>query len=821
MKRSFCGLILFLFIIQLNANAQKKEISGRVIDAETKEPLAFVNVVHGNPAKGTTTNIDGYFSLNISEETDTIKISYVGYHPKNISVSAYDRSDQIDVSLQKKMYDIDKVVITPGMNPANRIMQKVWEHQEENNPKSLQSFSYRSYNKMVFTFDTTAIVQNDSASIDTTDTTTIDSTDIRMQKFMEKQHLFLTESVSKKKFLSPDKTSEKVLASRVSGFKDPSLVFMASQFQSFSFYDKFIQIGDYNYLNPVNKNSPRKYLFRLEDTLFSEQMDTVYLISFRPRKGKNFDALKGMLHINTNNYALQSVIAEPFDPPDNLVIRIQQKYQLIGGKQWFPTQLNTRMEFTEFNSRTKNYEYSLIGDGKTYLKDIKLNPELDPDEFGHVELAIPDSAYKKDEEYWQSNRATDFTKREKRTYEIIDSIGEANNFDRNLKTLQVLSKGYIPYKFLNLDINKFLGYNQYEGWRFGAGLMTNDKLSSVFSVGGYIGYGLKDEKYKYGGKLLLSLNKASESQFDFSYTNDVIESGEYSFLGSKNLLTTSEPFRDYMVKSMFQSEKYESGFSFRSFEFLKARLFVNRSLTSSFKEYAFQADEHLYEDDFSNTEAGVQLKYAYGENFLKTPWGKFSQGTDYPVLYANLKRGINLWGGEFNYTKISGRLEYDFLTKTFGTTKLNIVGGVIEGDVPVFRLYNGHGSYENQFTVQVDNSFATMRLDEFYAERFISLFFKQNFGSLLFKTNNFKPRISFVTNSGWGTLANKEAHKNIALKSFSKGYYESGLLIDNILSANFFSYGLGIYYRYGPYAYDKPADNLAYKLCFRFKFGNN
>jgi len=821
MKRSFCGLILFLFIIQLNANAQKKEISGRVIDAETKEPLAFVNVVHGNPAKGTTTNIDGYFSLNISEETDTIKISYVGYHPKNISVSAYDRSDQIDVSLQKKMYDIDKVVITPGMNPANRIMQKVWEHQEENNPKSLQSFSYRSYNKMVFTFDTTAIVQNDSASIDTTDTTTIDSTDIRMQKFMEKQHLFLTESVSKKKFLSPDKTSEKVLASRVSGFKDPSLVFMASQFQSFSFYDKFIQIGDYNYLNPVNKNSPRKYLFRLEDTLFSEQMDTVYLISFRPRKGKNFDALKGMLHINTNNYALQSVIAEPFDPPDNLVIRIQQKYQLIGGKQWFPTQLNTRMEFTEFNSRTKNYEYSLIGDGKTYLKDIKLNPELDPDEFGHVELAIPDSAYKKDEEYWQSNRATDFTKREKRTYEIIDSIGEANNFDRNLKTLQVLSKGYIPYKFLNLDINKFLGYNQYEGWRFGAGLMTNDKLSSVFSVGGYIGYGLKDEKYKYGGKLLLSLNKASESQFDFSYTNDVIESGEYSFLGSKNLLTTSEPFRDYMVKSMFQSEKYESGFSFRSFEFLKARLFVNRSLTSSFKEYAFQADEHLYEDDFSNTEAGVQLKYAYGEIFLKTPWGKFSQGTDYPVLYANLKRGINLWGGEFNYTKISGRLEYDFLTKTFGTTKLNIVGGVIEGDVPVFRLYNGHGSYENQFTVQVDNSFATMRLDEFYAERFISLFFKQNFGSLLFKTNNFKPRISFVTNSGWGTLANKEAHKNIALKSFSKGYYESGLLIDNILSANFFSYGLGIYYRYGPYAYDKPADNLAYKLCFRFKFGNN
>jgi len=817
MKRSFFVLILFLFIIQLSAKAQGQKISGRVIDDETKEPLAFVNVVYGNPARGTTTNIDGHFSLKISEDIDTLEISYIGYQTKKVHVSSLGvKSKNIEVSLHKKMIDIDKVVITPGMNPANRIMKKVWEHQEENNPKSLQSFSYRSYNKMVFKFDTTAVEQYDSI-----DNGAMDSSDIQLQGFMEKHHLFLAESVSKKKFLSPDKTSEEVLASRVSGFKDPSLVFMASQFQSFSFYDKFIQIGDYSYLNPVNKNSPRKYLFHLEDTLFNEKMDTVYLISFRPRKGKNFDALKGVLHVNTNHYALQSVIAEPSDPPENLAIRIQQRYQLIDGKQWFPTQLNTRIEFTDFNRRTKNYEYSLIGDGKTYLRDIKLNPEMNSEEFGHVELEIPDSAYKKDEAYWQSNRATDFTKREKRTYEIIDSIGAANNFDRNLKTFQVLSKGYIPYKFLNLDINKFLGYNQYEGWRFGAGLMTNDELSSVFSVGGYIGYGLKDKKYKYGGKLLVSLHEASESQLDFSYTNDVIESGGYSFIGSNNMLLTTESFRDFMVKSMFHSETYEGGFTFRSFEFLKTRFFANRSLTSSFEDYAFQTDGHLYEDEFSSTEVGVELKYAYGEKFLKTPWGKFSQGSDYPVLYANIKRGMGLLGGDFNYTKFVGRLAYDFLTKTFGKTRLNIVGGLVDGGVPVFRLYNGNGSHDNQFTIQVDNSFATMRLNEFYADRFISLFFKQNFGSLLFKSNSFKPRISIVTNIGWGTLSEKEAHKNIALKNFSRGYYESGLLIENILSASFFSYGLGVYYRYGPYAYDKPADNLAYKLCFRFKLGNN
>ncbi|MGM0497132.1 MAG: DUF5686 family protein [Bacteroidota bacterium] len=547
----------------------------------------------------------------------------------------------------------------------------------------------------------------------------------------------------------------------------------------------------------------------------------LFLFIFQPGKGKNFDALKGVLHVNTNNYALQSVIAEPSDPPEELKVRIQQKYELIDGKQWFPTQLNTRIEFSELSRRTENYEYSLIGDGKTYLRNIKLNPDLNPKDFDHVELNIPDSAYKTDEEYWQSNRAADFTQRERRTYEVIDSIGEENNFDRSLKTLRVFSKGYVPYKFLNLDIRKFIGYNQYEGWRFGTGFMTNDKLSSVFSVGGYIGYGLKDEKYKYGGELLISLHEASESRLDFSYTDDVIESGGYSFLESRKNLTTTESFRDYMVESMFHSETYEGGFSFRSFDYLKTRLFAHQSLTGSFKDYAFQAGDQLHKDEFSNTEAGVQFKYSYGEKFLKTPWGKFSQGTEYPVLYANVKRGMELFGGDFNYTKLEGRLEYDFLTETFGNTKLNLVGGLVYGDVPVFRLYNGHGSHESQFTFQVDNSFATMRLNEFYADRFISLFFKQNFGSLLFKTQVFKPKISFVTNSGWGTLDKKEIHKNISLKSFSKGYYESGLLIENILSANFFSYGVGIYYRYGPYAFDKPADNIAYKLCFRFRLGNN
>jgi hypothetical protein len=816
MKQLLFLLSLLLFFLQ--GFAQQQAIEGKIIDANSKEPLAFVNVVYGDPPRGTTTNIDGHFAIHIKKSTDSLKISYVGYHVKRIKIPPDQGKVRLEIALKPKMYDLNEVVITPGANPANRIMHNVWKNQPENNPKSLQSYSYRTYNKMVFTFDTTSIALDAKHAKNNRES---DSSDIRLQKLMKEQHLFLTESVSKKEYLEPDRINEKVLASRVSGFKDPSLVFMASQFQSFSFYDEFIRIGDYNYLNPVSKNSSKRYLFMLEDTLFTESRDTVYMISFRPKKGKNFDALQGLLHINTHNYALQTVIAEPADPPDELNIRIQQKYELIDRKQWFPVQLNTRIEFREFERRTKNYIYSLIGEGKTYLRDIKINPPLNPEKFDPVALNIPDSAAKNDENYWRSKRIGKITDKERRTYNILDSIGKKNNFDRNLKTFRMLSKGYYPLGFLNLDVEKFIGYNQYEGWRFGAGFMTNNKLSSVISVGGYIGYGLKDERYKYGGKMLLTLHEESESRLDLSYTYDVRESGGYSFLDSRKAFTSTEAFRQFMIKSMFNSEKYEGGYSFRSFNFLKTRFFLQHSRTNSFERYALEVDNKLYDNNLTTTEAGLQFKYAYAEKFLKTPWGKFSQGTDYPVLYGNIEQGINLFNGEFSYTKLAGRIEYDFLTRSFGTTKINLVGGIVKGEVPVFKLFNGHGSYENRLTFQVDNSFATMRMNEFYANQFFSVFYKQNFGSLLLKTDYFKPRISIVTNAGWGTADNIKAHKNFALESFSKGFYESGILVENLLSANFFSYGAGIYYRFGPYAFDKPSDNLAYKFCFRFKLGND
>ena len=141
----------------------------------------------------------------------------------------------------------------------------------------------------------------------------MDSLDTFIKKLMSQQYLFLMENVTKRKFMAPDRNYNEVIATKMSGFKDPMFVFLTTQIQSFSFYKPFITIFQQNYVNPIGTGSLSKYFFKLEDTTYVGK-DTVYIISFRPRHGTNFDGLKGVISISTFKWGIQNVKAQPYGP---------------------------------------------------------------------------------------------------------------------------------------------------------------------------------------------------------------------------------------------------------------------------------------------------------------------------------------------------------------------------------------------------------------------------------------------------------------------------------------------------------------------------
>ncbi len=804
----FLFLISIIFIFSAKSFAQERNyISGKVIDKKTNKILPFVNIVYNEKGLGTTTNINGEFFIN-HKNTKELYISYLGYYSDTIKTKSSNQN--ITIRLTPKAYSINEIIVFPGVNPAERIINKVIENKNKNNPEKHHSFSYTSYNKNIFTLtniDTTNIITDSTIQ-------KIDSSEIKLQELIKKQHLFIIESISKRKFLYPDLSNEKIIATKISGTRNPFFSMLSTQLQSFSFYKDFITLFNKNYLNPISKGSINKYLFLLEDTMFTSRGDTLFVISYRPRKGKNFDGLTGFIHINTNKYAIQNVVASPSKKDETYAVTIEQKYEFIANKQWFPKQLNTEIIFNNTKISSPSSSIKLISKNKSYLSNIKLDTSLKKADFNINELNITKNSSNKTKEYWNKYRTEQLNSKDTLTYHIIDSIGEKHNIDKILSIFETAMSGYIPYKFFNFDLNKFYDYNLYEGLRLGIGGITNNKLSKSFAIGGHFAYGFNDKNIKYGGEFQINLNNKTEEKIHFTYNNDVTEASGYNFSERRLTLASSEIFRKYLISNMNKIEEKEISYSSRILKYLESKIYLNQSKVIPTNGYTYQISPSTTSNTFLFTETGMKLRYAFREKFIQIGRVKYPQGTKYPIIQANIIKGIDKIKGEYNYTKFETKITDNIKSRTIGETSICIVGGIIIGNIPAPKLYNGHGSYY-KFSIVSDNSFGTMRMSEFYSDRFISIFLKQYFGHLLFSSKNFSPNIALVNNFGIGTLSNIGKHNfPESISSMEKGYFETGLHINNILNQSFFGYGIGIYYRYGAYSFSKNIDNFAFKLSF-------
>jgi outer membrane receptor for ferrienterochelin and colicin len=115
MKIRFIRFILLMLILSTMVFAGNTgKISGKILDAKTKEPLVGVNVVVVGTSLGASTNIDGEFSIiNISPNVYSIRASLLGYDPvfvSNIKVSI-DLTTRQDFILNESVVEQKEVVI--------------------------------------------------------------------------------------------------------------------------------------------------------------------------------------------------------------------------------------------------------------------------------------------------------------------------------------------------------------------------------------------------------------------------------------------------------------------------------------------------------------------------------------------------------------------------------------------------------------------------------------------------------------------------------------------------------------------------------------
>jgi hypothetical protein len=411
-------ILLCVFICFSSVLLSQSRIKGVVIDSLTRKPLAFVSIsVADQPLAATMTDIDGKFSLQVNTLPVNLNFSYVGYKAHRVSVSNPIPSNLL-IRLPVSSMQLLTVEVKAGENPADRIVRTVWERRKKHDPEALNSYKCSTYNKMVITGrKDTAWKSDDRKEMDRGK---------KMDSLFSAQNLFMIESFNKRMFRE-GKVKEVVIGSKISGVKEASIFMLALKYQPFTFYPALIDVSGKNYLNPISRNSEDLYFFSLEDTLYSGA-DSIFVVSFKPRKNKVFEALQGVMYISAPDYALQNVIAEPAKSDETTRIKIQQKYQRLPDGTWFPVQLNTDLEFLN----VKLPGNKMVGESRTYIDSVEINPIIKNSEFDQVALDVQEGSGKRTEQFWREVRIQDLTKAEQRTYRVIDRISRATHMESGL-----------------------------------------------------------------------------------------------------------------------------------------------------------------------------------------------------------------------------------------------------------------------------------------------------------------------------------------------------------------------------------------------------
>lgn len=146
--KSIAGLFLIalLAVISIPAYAQNtKDIKGKVTDGTTKEPLIGCNVVIKGTDKGTTTDLDGKFSISV-ELPATLVFSYLGY--TSFEVEVITGKEVENITLNEQAVTIGQEIVVTGTRVSEKIIESPISIQKINAREIMNTASGNFYQGM-------------------------------------------------------------------------------------------------------------------------------------------------------------------------------------------------------------------------------------------------------------------------------------------------------------------------------------------------------------------------------------------------------------------------------------------------------------------------------------------------------------------------------------------------------------------------------------------------------------------------------------------------------------------------------------------------
>lgn len=112
-------ILFFVFLLSCQTKAQEVLFEGNIYDSKTKQPIPYVNLSFLNTLKGTSTDEEGRFFLDVPKSylEKRIHLSSLGY--KDTIVAAKNLYENKRLALIEESFELEEVVVSENMGNSD------------------------------------------------------------------------------------------------------------------------------------------------------------------------------------------------------------------------------------------------------------------------------------------------------------------------------------------------------------------------------------------------------------------------------------------------------------------------------------------------------------------------------------------------------------------------------------------------------------------------------------------------------------------------------------------------------------------------------
>jgi hypothetical protein len=767
----FTLLLLFISIVSFSQTLVK----GKVIDANSGDPIPFANIIFKGTTIGTTTDFDGNYSLRSTVPVDSIIASYLGYktRTKNVEKAA---QQVINFQLEENVTNLQEIVFDAGENPAFAIMRNVVRNKGKNDKRRLSAYQYDTYTKIEIDVDNLS-EKFKKRKIIRKITQVLDSVDrIAGEDGKPILPLFISESVSKFYYRdSPQLRYENIQKSKINGvgIEDGTLVtqFIGTSFQEYNFYQNWLNIISKDFVSPIADGWRLYYNLDLTDSVYIGE-DYCYRIDFFPKSPQDL-AFTGTIWVTKNEYALKQIDATVGKQANlNFVekIRIQQELAPSEEGAWLPVKNRVLIDVSELTK----FSAGMLAKFYTSNKNIVVNKPYEPSFYERPIVMEEDARQYEQEEYWDTLRHEPLSETEKSVYKMIDTLQSIPVVKTYTDVIKIVVNGY--YNAGKLSLGPYvstLAYNNIEGLRLQAGFKTNINFSKKWILGGSAGYGFDDEKVKYSGFVQNILSRDKWTTMSLRVRSDLGRVGiDDESLADNYLFLAAQRFGVFRRGYYFNESRFN--FQREIFKGFTQRFAVRHSTFKPVFNFGFyeKADDQTSPilNSYENAELIFESRFARDELFILNDNERLTLGTiKWPVITLRYTHGLKgVLGSDFEYDKIRLAINKRIRFGPFGYGSMNLTGEYVFNTLP-YPLLSLH--LGNQTPVFAQVTYNLMNYGEFISDRFATMQYQHHFEGFLLNRiplmRKLKWRLVGTSNVIYGGM--KERNRNLIAATTNTG----------------------------------------------------